>query len=106
VEELVYRNSGKDCSRHEIIISANKAESYLDIVIEDHGLFTDGNLTSIGEHGIVLDITKERLLHLYGNQQDLTVRLGQDGRIVVKIRLPFREMIVESIGTFVAEGAL
>jgi LytS/YehU family sensor histidine kinase len=53
-----------------------------------------------------LDITKERLSHLYGDQQNLTVHLSQEGGAVVKIRIPFKEMIVESEGTFIVESAL
>ena len=75
-------------------------------MIEDHGIETTGSLIGKEEKGIVLDITKERLLHLYGDQQNLTVQLTREGGVLVKIRVPFREMNIESEGTLVVESAL
>jgi LytS/YehU family sensor histidine kinase len=106
VEELVYRNSGRDALQHEIIIRAYKAGEQLEVMIEDKGIAAAASPMKEEEGGIVLDITKERLSHLYGDQQNLTVHLSQEGGAVVKIRIPFKEMIVESEGTFIVESAL
>jgi LytS/YehU family sensor histidine kinase len=106
VEELVYRNFGQNTTQHEIVIRAYKAEEQLEVMIEDHGIETTGSLIGKEEKGIVLDITKERLLHLYGDQQNLTVQLTREGGVLVKIRVPFREMNIESEGTLVVESAL
>jgi two-component system, LytTR family, sensor kinase len=105
VEELIYRNAVPGTPRHEISIKAYKADGLLEMMIEDRGMKTNG--TSSGEEleGVVFDITKERLSHLYGNRQNLTVQLNQNGGALVKIRIPYKEMIVESEGTLIVEGA-
>jgi two-component system, LytTR family, sensor kinase len=104
VEELVYRNSGREAPRHEIIVRAYKAGGQLEVIIEDHGMENDGDQLDEKEKGIVLDITKERLLHLYGDQQNLTVQMNKEGGALVKIRIPFREMVVDSERAFVVES--
>jgi two-component system, LytTR family, sensor kinase len=106
VEELVYRNPGLDTPQHEIIIKANKAGKQLEVMIEDRRLKAAGNSIGEDEKGIVLDITKERLSQLYKDQQSLTVQMNQEGGALVKIRIPLREMIVESEGVFLVESAL
>ena len=104
VEELVYRNPGRETSPHEIIIRAYKTDEQLEVMIVDDGMEPVESSIGEGKKGIVLDITKERLWHLYGDQQNITVQLSQEGRALVKIRIPFREMIVDSEGTLVAEN--
>jgi LytS/YehU family sensor histidine kinase len=106
VEELVYRNSGRDVLQHEIIIRAYKVGEQLEVLIEDQGMESPARFMNEKKDGIVLDITKERLSHLYGDHQNLTVHLSQEGGTLVKIRIPFKEMIVESEGAFVVESAL
>jgi two-component system, LytTR family, sensor kinase len=106
VEELVYRNAGRDILRHEIDLRAYKAGEHLEVTIEDHRMNAIGNRIGEEVKGSVFDITKERLSHLYGDQQNLTVQLNPEGEALVKIRIPFKEMNVESAGTFVIEGAL
>jgi len=106
VEELVYRNPGRDTRQHKIIIRAYKAGEQLEVMIEDQVTEIAGGTIDEKENGIVLDITKERLSHLYGNRQNLTVQLNQDGGALVKIRIPFREMIVKSEAAIVAESVL
>jgi two-component system LytT family sensor kinase len=106
VEELVYRNSGRDALQHEIIIRAYKAGEQLELMIEDQGRETPARFMNEKKDGIVLDITRERLSHLYGDHENLTVQLSQEGGTLVKIRIPFKEMIVESEGAFIVESAL
>jgi len=104
VEELVYRNTVQESARHEFIIKAYKVGEQLEVMIVDDGMEPVESSIGEGKKGIVLDITKERLWHLYGDQQNITVQLSQEGRALVKIRIPFREMIVDSEGTLVAEN--
>jgi LytS/YehU family sensor histidine kinase len=75
-------------------------------MIEDQGMESIASPMNEEEEGIVLDITKERLSHLYGDHQNLIVKLSQEGGALVKIRIPFKEMVVESEETFVVESAL
>jgi len=106
VEELVYRNSGPEIPQHEIIIRAWKSGGQLELMIEDRGMKTGGTSSVEEEKGIVLSITKERLSHLYGDRQNLTVQLEREGGALVKIRIPFSEVMVESEETLLAENAL
>jgi two-component system, LytTR family, sensor kinase len=106
VEELVYRNTVQDTARHEFTIKAYKVGEELEVMIVDDGMEPVESSIGEGKKGIVLDITRERLTHLYGDQQNIAVQLSQEGRALVKIRIPFREMIVDSEGTLVAESVL
>jgi len=72
-------------------------------MIEDQGRETPARFMNEKKDGIVLDITRERLSHLYGDHENLTVQLSQEGGTLVKIRIPFKEMIVESEGAFIVE---
>lgn len=90
----------------KIIIKAYKAGGQLEVLIEDQGMETPAGVIYEEEKGIVLDITKERLSHLYGSNQNLTVQLNQNGGALVKIQIPFKEMIVESEGVFIVESGL
>jgi LytS/YehU family sensor histidine kinase len=106
VEELVYRNTGRAIPKHELNIRAYKFHELLEIIIEEHGRDTTENRVGEEGNGVVLDITKERLSHLYGEQQKLIVHLNQEGGALVRIRIPYKEVNVESEGTLAVESAL
>jgi two-component system, LytTR family, sensor kinase len=106
VEELVYRNAGRDLPRHDIAIKACKADSLLEVTITDRRMNSAPNLDREEVQGPVFEITKERITHLYGDQQTLTVHMNSEGETCVRIRIPLKELHAESEGIFVVEGAL
>ncbi|RPI02506.1 MAG: hypothetical protein EHM64_13865 [Ignavibacteriae bacterium] len=105
VEELIYRNSGQDAHLHEIYIKAFKADGPLELIIEYREL-ESGEESITGEAaGDVFEITRERLMHLYGDQQSLTVQLNRSGGAQVKVQIPFKEINPDSEETFMVESA-
>jgi two-component system, LytTR family, sensor kinase len=106
VEELFYRNGGRDTLQHEMIITARKAGEQLEMIIEDRGRVAAEYSLGQTNKGIVLDITKERLAHLYGDRQSLTVHESPERGALVKIRIPLREMIAESEEVIVVEQSV
>jgi LytS/YehU family sensor histidine kinase len=91
---------------HEISIKAGKTGDQLEVMIEELEMEHAENLVDKKENGVLFDITKERLSHLYGERQSMTVQWQPAGGVQVKIQIPFREMIVESEETFIVESAL
>jgi uncharacterized protein YeeX (DUF496 family) len=105
VEEIVYQNTGWEMTHHEISIEASKAGDQLEVIIEDLGKENAERMVDKKENGVLFDITKERLSHLYGKRQSLTVQWQPERGVQVKIQIPFKEMIVESEETFIVESA-
>ena len=106
VEEIVYQNTGRDMTQHEISIKAGKDGGQLEIMIQDLGMENAGSSADKKENRVLFDITKERLSHLYGERQSLTVQWQQERGVQVNIQIPFKEMTVESEETFIVESAL
>ena len=93
-------------THHEITIKAGKTGDQLEVMIEDLGIENVKKLVDKKENGVLFDITKERLSHLYGERQSITVQRQQAGGVQVKIQIPFKEMIVEPEETLIVESAL
>jgi two-component system, LytTR family, sensor kinase len=106
IEGLIYRTAGQHPTKYEIMIRAQKVRNDLEIVIEDHPGGIPGHQEDIERNDIIPEITKERLLQLYGNNQELTVCAKPYGGILVRIRIPFLEMNEEPEGAFIMENVL
>lgn len=106
VEELIYQISEQNSSEYAITVKARKSCDSLELLIENRYEEISEHREKVREHEIVLDITRERLSHLYGDKQELIFQLKPETGTLVKIRIPFREMVVESEGTFIAENGL
>ena len=76
-----------------ITLSARRTGERLQLAVEDDGpgLSTNGNGANGGGGGIGLANTRERLRHLYGDDQRVTFDRGALGGLRVVLDLPFHE---------------
>ncbi len=88
-EEMLRRNLENSPERYEIEITASKNGTRVDMVLvgnSDHGsegLPDDMELSSPSK------IIGDRLRQLYGNDHEFTITSGENGRISVKIGVPY-----------------
>jgi two-component system, LytTR family, sensor kinase len=109
VEALVRGMSRQEHARSELVIRARKSESMLEVEIEEHSPDTP---QAAGDRAHdddmderVLAISRERLVQLYGGAHEMTIRRSA-GSVLVRIGIPYREVVIESEGTFIGEAAL
>jgi two-component system LytT family sensor kinase len=106
VEELISRAAAQTGAQHTVTVRAERIEEDLEISIEDRCAGLNNGPEAAAEHEAVLEITRERLVQLYGGHHGLTARSQSDGAARVMIRIPFRETHIQSEETLVAETVL
>jgi sensor histidine kinase YesM len=87
VENAVRHAIAPRASGGLIRIMASRADGKLELSVEDDG---PGLAHSNGD-GIGLANVRERLRHLYGDEQHLELSQSTLGGVGVRIRLPYRE---------------
>lgn len=102
-DELISRTAEFTDRQHIMKIGAGRTNDNLEVTIEDRCGSIDEDPKNAAEREAVFAITRERLLQLYGDDQELTVRSQPDGVVLVKIRIPFRE-VPQSEATLIAEA--
>ena len=66
----------------------------LELSVADDGVGIDAQAASLKGHGI--DTTRERLRALYGVRASLAVARRATGGTIAILRVPYREMVLES----------
>jgi signal transduction histidine kinase len=75
-------------------VSAHRAGDALELTVEDDGPGFDSEMMVKPGHGI--DNTRERLRALYGARASLTFARSASGGTKATLRVPWREISVES----------
>jgi two-component system, LytTR family, sensor kinase len=104
VEELAHRKSREDQVHAELIIRADRAGMMLQVEIEVRSLSDAAEADDVPPEDLVLEISRKRLVQLYGSAHEMSI-CRSNGSVLVQIRLPYRELLRESEGTFIGEKA-
>ncbi len=75
-------------------ISARRVDDTLELSVEDDGAGFEAEAAARKGHGI--DNTRERLMALFGSRASLGFTRGPDGGTIATLRVPWREVSVES----------
>ena len=89
VENSVRHGVSRRSSRGEILIAARHQESKLDLQIRDNGPGFRRLPPKASHGGLGLRLTRERLLALYGEEQDFEIQNVSTGGAEVHLRIPF-----------------
>ena len=84
-----------------IWITARRDGRRLDIRIRDNGPGITDSINSLPKPGLGLRTTRERLIALYANEQQLTVRNVAEGGVEARLQIPFRVTPDNSIDTVI-----
>ena len=93
VENAVRHGIAKRAEASRVRVAARRDGSALELTVTDDGPGI-GTATVPAGHG--LDNTRERLRALYGDTASLTVTMAPGGGTVATIRVPYREIVLES----------
>ncbi len=86
VENAIRHGADTDTFRVKILLKAKLVDSRICIIIRDHGPGLDH---SIGESGIGVRNTMERLQNLYGSEQSFQLSNATEGGAMVELTIPF-----------------
>lgn len=94
VENTIRHGIAKGTDAGKVRIEALRDRDNLVLTVIDDGPGIDTTVAIAQGHGI--ESTRERLLALYGNDASLTVVGGPEGGTLATLRVPYREMVLES----------
>jgi signal transduction histidine kinase len=90
VENALHHGMSKTLANGEIRVSAKKQGERLQIAVEDNGPgFSETTGLEQNHSGLGLKITRERLLNLYGSQQEFRVESFRNRGVRINIEIPF-----------------
>jgi two-component system, LytTR family, sensor kinase len=106
IEEMIYYSSDRGICLDGIKITSKRTAGDLELIINCNFHQAIISIDSAIVEVPVLEMTKERLSQLYGKNQELKIEIISGIGFQINILIPFREMKVESEGTFVMESVL
>jgi len=92
VENALRHGIARRTDAGQVAISARRDGDMLVLTVEDDGA---GLVAAIDRKGHGLENTRERLTTLYGDRASLTVEPKDPHGVIARLKLPFREMILE-----------
>jgi two-component system LytT family sensor kinase len=94
VENAVRHGIAKSPTAGRLGVAAHRDGDTLEITVTDDGAGIDPHAAIAGGHGI--EDTRERLIALYGQRASLTVVRREEGGTRATLRVPYRELTVET----------
>ncbi len=94
VENAIRHGIARRTDAGRISIVARREGHTLELLVTDDGPGIDMEVVSPPGHGI--ENTRERLHTLYGDEASLVIVSAETGGTIATLRIPFREMVLES----------